>query len=60
MNKLHIDKLRPVPNDLAKLSNAVKIDVVKKTKYDKLVNKVNGIGTTGLLKKIHMTQINQT
>ena len=60
MNKLDIDKLRPVPNDLAKLSNAVKIDVVKKTKYDKLVNKVNGIGTTGLLKKIHMTQINQT
>ena len=29
--KLDIDKLKPVPNDLAKLSNVVKNDVVKKT-----------------------------
>ena len=37
----------PVPNDLAKLSNVVKNDVVKKTEYDKLVGKVNNIDTTG-------------
>ena len=30
VDKLDIDKLTPVPNDLAKLSNAVKNDVVKK------------------------------
>ena len=35
VDKLHIDKLTPVPNDLAKLSNLVKNDVVKKTEYDK-------------------------
>ena len=41
VDKLDIDKLSPVPNDLAKLSNVVKNDVVKKTAYDKLVAKVN-------------------
>ena len=30
VDKLDIDKLVPVPNDLAKLSNVVKNDVVKK------------------------------
>ena len=40
VDKLDIDKLTPVPGDLAKLSNVVKNDVVKKTEYDKLVNKV--------------------
>ena len=30
VNKLDIDKLVPIPNDLSKLSNAVKNDVVKK------------------------------
>ena len=29
-DKLDIDKLVPIPNDLSKLSNAVKNDVVKK------------------------------
>ena len=37
VDKLDIDKLIPVPNDLAKLSNVVKHDVVKKTVYDKLI-----------------------
>ena len=32
-DKLDIDKLTPVPNDLAKLSNVVKNDVAKKTEY---------------------------
>ena len=43
VDKLDIDTLTPVPNDLAKLSNVVKNDVVKKTVYDKLVAKVNNI-----------------
>ena len=36
VDKLHIDKLVPVPADLSKLS-----DVVRKAVYDKLVAKVN-------------------
>ena len=47
VDKLDIDKLKPAPNDLAKLSNVVKNDVIKKTEYDKLVKKVNNIDTTG-------------
>ena len=46
VDKLDINKLTSVPIDLAKLSNVVKNDVVKKTEYDKLVNKVNGIDNT--------------
>ena len=41
--KLDSDKLTPVPNDLAMLSNVVKNDVVKQTVCDKLVAKVNNI-----------------
>ena len=33
VDKLDFDKLTPVPNDLAKLSNIVKNDVVKKTGF---------------------------
>ena len=51
VNKLDIDKLTPVPNDLAKLSNIVKNDVVKNTVYDKLVGKVDNIDTTGFVLK---------
>ena len=46
VDKLDIDKLASVPNDLAKLSNVVKNHIVKKTVYDKLVAKVNGIDAT--------------
>ena len=46
VDKLDIDKLTPVPNDLAKLSNVVNNDVVKKTEYDKFVKKVDNIDTT--------------
>ena len=45
VDKLDTGKLTPVPNDLAKLSNGVKNDVVKKTKFNKLVSKVNNIDT---------------
>ena len=49
VDKLDIDKLGPVPNDLAKLSIVVKNDVIKKTGYDKLVEKANNIDTTGFV-----------
>ena len=51
VDKLDIDKLTPVPSDLAKLSNVVENRVVKKTEYDKLVNKVNGIDTTNFVSR---------
>ena len=51
VDKLDIDKLVPVPNDLAKLSNVVENYVVKKTEYDKLVGKVDNIDTTNFVLK---------
>ena len=45
-DKIDVDKLKNVPVDLAKLSNVVKNDVVKKTEYNKLVEKVDNIDTT--------------
>ena len=46
VDKIDVDKLQTVPIDLAKLSNVVKNDVVKKTEYNKLVKKVDNIETT--------------
>ena len=51
VDKLDIDKLKPVPTDLSKLSNVVKNDVVKKADYNKLVTEINNIDTSGLVKK---------
>ena len=51
VDKLDIDKLTPIPNDLVKLSNVVKNDVVKKTEYNKLIAKVNNIDTANFVKK---------
>ena len=48
---MDIDKLTPVRNDLAKLSNVVKDDVVRKTEYNKLVAKVDNIDTTKFVSK---------
>ena len=48
---MDIDKLTPVPNHLAKLSNVVKNDVIKKTEYNKLVAKVDNIDTIGFVLK---------
>ena len=48
-DKLDIAKLTPVPDDLAKLRNVVKNDVVQKTEYNKLITKVNGIDTTNFV-----------
>ena len=39
VDKLDISRLVPVPADLSKLSDVVKIDVVKKAVFDKLVEK---------------------
>ena len=36
-----------MPSDLAKLNNVVKNDVVKKTEYNTLKNKVDAIDTSG-------------
>ena len=51
VDKLEIDKLAPAPNDLPKLSDVVKNDVVKKTEYNKLVTKVDNINTRNFVKK---------
>ena len=51
VDKIDADKLKTVPVDLAKLSNVVKSDVVKKTEYNKLVTKVDNIDTTNFVKK---------
>ena len=51
LDKIDADKLKTVPVDLAKLSNVVKNDVIKKTEYDKLVAKVNGIDNTNFVSR---------
>ena len=48
VDKLDVDKLKPVPTDLSKLSDVVKNGVVKKTDYNKLVTKVDNIDASGL------------
>ena len=51
VDKIDPDKLKTVPVDLAKLSNVVKNDVVKKIGYKKLITKVDNIDTTNFVKK---------
>ena len=46
VDKLDVNKLKPVPLDLKNVSGAVEKEVVKKDVYDKLVKKVNAIQTT--------------
>ena len=46
VDKLDIDKLKHLPDDVSKLSNVVTNEVVKKTECDKLVSKVNNIDTS--------------
>ena len=52
--------LVPVPVDLSKLSDIVKIDVVKKIEYDELFKKINDIKSTNtsdlVKKKLSITQ----
>ena len=51
VDKIDIDKLKTVPNDLAKLSNVVKNDVVKKTdlSFDDYVKKTKFSADTNAL-----------
>ena len=51
VDKIDADKLKTVPVDLAKLSNVVKNDVIKKTEYDKLIAKVNGIDNANFVSR---------
>ena len=51
VDKLDFNKLVPIPNDLRKLSNVVKNDVVKKVDYNKLVAKVDNIDTNDFVLK---------
>ena len=61
VDKIDAAKLKTVPVDLAKLSNVVKNNVVKKTKYNKLVtnvdNTVTKIDTTNFVKKTKYEKI---
>ena len=50
VDKLDIAKLVPVSVDLSKISDVVKY-VVKKAVYNKLVEKVNNIDTSGFVLK---------
>ena len=53
VDKIDTDKLKTVPDDLAKLTNVVKNDVVKKTDYNALKSKVeDGIDVSKYVGKI--------
>ena len=49
VDKIDTDKLKAVSDDLAKMSNVVKNDVVKKTEYNALKTKVAGIDTSAFI-----------
>ena len=51
VDKIDAEKLKTVSVDLAKLSNVVKNDVVKKTEYNSLKTKVDSIYTTNFVLK---------
>ena len=51
VDKIDAGKLKTVTVDLAKLSNVVKNDVIKKTEYNKLVTKVDNIDTTNFVSR---------
>ena len=55
VDKIDTDKSKTVPNDLAKLSNVVKNDVVKKTEYNTVFNKVDAIDTSGFVSRTKFT-----
>ena len=51
VDKINADKLKTVPVDLAKLSNVVKNDIVKKAEYNNFKTKVDSIDTTNFVLK---------
>ena len=60
VDKLDIDELVPVPNDLSKLSNAVKNDVIKKTdnnaKITEIENKIPNISNLATKTSLNTVQ----
>ena len=52
VDKLDIDKLKPVPTDLSKLSNVLKNDVVKKTEVENKIPDTSNFTTTTALTTI--------
>ena len=55
VDKIDVDKLKTTPADLAKLSNVVKNDVVKKTDYNTLKNKVDANDTLKFVSRTKFT-----
>ena len=55
VDKIDTDKLKTVPDDLAKLSNVVRNVVVKKTDYNTLKSKVDGIDTSAFVTRTKFT-----
>ena len=55
VDKIDTDKLKTVPDDLAKLSNVVKNEVVKKTTYNTLTNKVDAIDASKFVSRTKFT-----
>ena len=55
VDNIDSDKLKTVSNDLAKLSNVVKNDILKKTEYNTLKNKVDAIDTSGFVTRTKFT-----
>ena len=51
VDKIDPDKLKTVPDDLAKLSNIVKNDAVKKTEYNTLKSKVDPVDTSNYVSR---------
>ena len=51
VDKIDTDKLKTVPDDLAKLSNVVKKDVVKKTEYNTLKSKVDAVDASNYVSR---------
>ena len=55
VDKIDVDKLKTVPGDLANLSNVVKNEVVKKTTYNTLKNKVDATDTSKFVSRTKFT-----
>ena len=51
VDKLDIDRLVPVPVNLSKLSDVIKINVLKRAVYDNLAAIVNNIDTSDFVSK---------
>ena len=55
VDKIDVNKLKTVPDDLAKLTNVVKNEVFKKTTYNRLKNKIDAIDTSVFVTRTKFT-----